>query len=129
MDFFKKNLMLNLQAERNRLGDVVVGYNRPALNRTERVSLEEANEWLAQDIEKARKEAAKYEQDKNEPVIFVLHYIGRRRWAEAAHFLGLVKDRQLVKAALVLSNSKWFKNNFTLAALLAQKIVKGEKTL
>lgn len=129
IEFIKRNTRLDLIPARNKLGDLVIGWNRPALNKDERITLDVADEWLPEDIEKARKAVARYALDKSEPAVFIAFYIGQRRWPEASGFFELLKTGQAAKAALVISNSKWFRNNPALGCYLAKKIAQGEKTL
>jgi hypothetical protein len=129
IDFIKKHCLLCLVPKRNLLGDVVVGYNRPALNRHEKINVEQANEWLVQDIEKARKEVDKHGLHESELAVFVAFYIGRRRWKEADSLFNLLRDGEKTKAALILTNHRWFANNPSLGVELAKKILKGEKSL
>ena len=128
-DFIKKNTLLALTPKRNSLGDSIIGWNRPALSRYERITVEQANDWLPQDVEKARKVVAKHGLASNEVCVFVAFYISRKRWYEAEHFFKLVAEGHKTKAALVLSNSKWFSINPSLGGEIASKIAKGETKL
>ena len=129
-DFIKKNVLLALEPKRNLLGDLVVGYNRPALGRHERINLEQADEWLPQDIEKARKEVSHYGLAGNDVAVFIAFYIGRRRWDEAKPLFRLLAESgSKTKAAVVLTNHRWFQNNPTLGAHLGNLILKDIKTL
>ena len=128
-EFIKKNILIALVPKRNPLGDLVVGYNRPALGRHERINVEQAEEWLPQDIEKARKEVAKHGLGDNDIAVFVAFYIGRRRWEEARSLFKLLSSGDRVKSALVLTNHRWFTGNPTLGAFLGKMILKDEKIL
>lgn len=129
IEFIKKNTLLALEPKRNLLGDLIIGYNRPALGRHERINLEQANEWLVQDIEKAKKEVAKNGLEGNEVAAFIAFYIGRRRWDEARPLFNLLKSGDKVKGAVVLTNHRWFQNNPSLGALLGNMILKDQKVL
>jgi hypothetical protein len=129
IDFIKKHTLLALEPKRNLLGDLVIGYNRPALGRHERINMEQANEWLSEDIEKAKKEVAKQGLDGNEVAAFIAFYIGRRRWDEARPLFNLIKSGDKVKGAVVLTNHRWFKNNPSLGGLLGNLILKDTKNL
>lgn len=130
IDFIKKNTLLALEPKRNLLGDLVIGYNRPALGRYERINLEQAEEWLLQDIEKARKEVAHYGLSNNEVAIFIAFYIGRKRWNEGKPLFRLLAESgPKGKAAVVLTNHRWFQNNPSLGGLLGNLILKDVKTL
>lgn len=128
-DYIKKNTPLGLQPKRNLLGDKIIGWNRLAQDPKETTTLEKADEWLAQDIEKARKEVAKQGLDGNEVALFVAFYITRKRWQEAKLFWKYLREGERAKAALFLTNGRWMRNNPSLAAEIGSKIVKGETKL
>ena len=128
-DFIKRHCLLCLEPKRNLLGDRVIGYNRPARG-NEQITVETAEQWLHEDVEKAKKHLAKfYQMSDNEPLVFVAFYVGRRRWGDAGLIFQLVAEGQRVKAALKLTNSSMFRNNPSLGSVLAKKIVEGEKTV
>ena len=129
IEFAKKNTSLNLTSAKNKLGDEVIGYNRIALSRYEKIDVERAEEWLNQDIEKARKFASKFGLDKHEPVIFFLFYIGHSRWKEVEGILKLIKHGEYIKATLILTNHRFIRNNPSLGGILGTKIVKDDRTL
>jgi hypothetical protein len=129
IDFIKKNILLALEPKRNLLGDLTIGYNRPTLGRHERINLEQANEWLLEDIEKARKEVSKNGLDNHDIALFIAFYIGRRRWEEAKPLFKVMKEGPSSKAAVILANHRWFTNNPSLGGYLASRLAKGVKTL
>lgn len=129
LDYIKKNTLLGLSVKRNLLGDKIIGWNRLARDSKETVSLEKADEWLLEDIEKARKEVAKQQLDNNEIALFVAFYITRKRWAEASLFWKYLREGQNAKAALFLTNGRWMRNNPSLGAEIGGKILKGETKL
>lgn len=129
VDFIKKNTLLGLTPKRNLLGDKIIGWNRPIQDPKETTTLEKAEEWLSQDIEKARKEVAKQGLDGNDVALFIAFYITRKRWAEAKLFWKYLREGERAKAALFLTNGRWMRNNPSLAAEIGGKIMKGETTL
>jgi hypothetical protein len=135
IDFLKKNSILALEKpKRNLMGDLVIGWNRKARDHTESVTLEKANEWLLQDIEKARKAVNKQcGLGDNDVLVFILFYVGTRRFKDFNEFLNQFNEvtctRDLSKIALSLTNHRYFKNNPMLASLLAKKILQKETKL
>lgn len=129
IDFIKSNVNLALSPKRNRLGDLTLGYNRVTHDKNEQVSIEVADSWLEQDVQKARKYVAKWSLDKHEPLVFTAFYVGRRRWNELEPILDSLKNGERVKAAVNLTNKTWFRTNPSLGAVIGNKIIKNEKTL
>jgi hypothetical protein len=125
-DYIKKNTLLGLRTKRNLLGDKIIGWNRLTQDSKESVSLEQAEDWLKEDIEKARKEVAKSGLDGNEIALFIAFYITRKRWAEAKLFWRYLREGQNAKAALFLTNGRWMRNNPSLGSEIGRKILKGE---
>lgn len=128
-DFVKKHVLLNLTPQKNLLGKDVIGYGRVPLNRHEKITQELADEWLSQDIEKARKFVSKYELGKNDVCVFLAFYVGRENWNDIIKVLKLIQYGENTKAALTLTNSRFLRNNPSLGGILGSKIVKGERTL
>ena len=134
-EFIKKNVLLALdRPKRNLLGDLCIGWNRPARGTSESVSMEKAHEWLKQDIEKARKQANKVAAlGSNDVAVFILFYIGVRRYDEFYKFLRDLSEadakRDKVRLAIEITNHRYFQSNPSLAVYLAKKVLTGEKTL
>ena len=130
IDFIKKHVLLCLETKRNSLGDLVIGYNRPSIHPKETTTVETANKWIIQDIEKARKELDKnYQMGHNEPCVFLLFHLNRKRWGACKAVLDLIKNGELTKAALAITNANWFSKNVELGVLIATKVAKGEESL
>lgn len=136
IDFIKKNVLLALDApKRNLIGDLIIGWNHSVIKKNQtKISLEQAHRLMALDIEACRKEADRIARiGHNDVVVFILFYIGPRRWPEAEDFLkrfkGAEKVEELASIAVDLSNSRWFKNNPSLATILCKKIIAMDTSL
>lgn len=122
----KQTCQLALKPKRNLLSDLTVGWGRLTFNEDEQVTPEQAEVWLAQDIEKARKFIEKHGVKATDHLILAAHYITSRRWEELASTLKLLREGHKVKAALDLANKSWFKNNPQLGSKIGQSILRGK---